>query len=730
MNWQAKWIKPKRDMGEVVPVFAKKFKLHKELRTAHLFVTAMGIYEAKLNGHRVSRYVLAPGWTSYAHRLQYQEYDVTDMLQEDNQLKVFLGKGWYRGVLSGEGQEEWRKKPAGLLVQLELTYTDGQKEVLVSDESWQVSESEIRFSELYHGEICDARYQPLFVEEVEEFEGAEGKLIPQEGEEIIEQEILTPVQMITTPKGEVVVDFGQEVTGYVEITLEARAGERVRLSHSEMPDKEGNFYNANYRSARADYIYICKDGEQSYHPRLTFYGFRYIRVDEFPGGPESAKLENFKAIVVYSDIKRTGYISCSNPLLNQLFSNVIWGQKDNFLDIPMDCPQRDERLGWTGDAQIFARAAALNFDVEKFYKKWLADMCADQYENGLIPQVVPDIKHDSLTSAAWGDAATICPWEMYMAYGNAEILEKQFQCMKKYVDYIAANTAEENLWIGHWHYGDWLGLDAEQGSYEGSSRKDLIASAYYAYSTSLLVKAGKVLGRDVSHYEALYHRIVEAFQKTYPTYRTQTECAVAVHFRLAKDCQAVSDQLSQLVKDCGMKLQTGFVGTPYILHALSDFGHEDVAYSLLLRTEYPSWLYPVTKGATTIWEHWDGIMENGDFWSDNMNSFNHYLYGAVIDWVYTVAAGIKQVEGSAGYQKVRIAPVPDERLDWLSVALDTRNGRICSEWRKEEDAWYYEITTPVEAEIVIEHKIHRVQKGTYRFYTKRMQCALRGSSYV
>lgn len=723
MNWQAKWIKPRRDMGDIVPVFAKEFKLHKELREAHLFMTAMGIYEAKINGHRVSQYVLAPGWTSYAHRLQYQEYDVTEMLQEDNQIKVFLGKGWYRGILSGDAQAVWRTKPAGLLVQLELTYTDGQKEIITTDESWRVSESEIRYSELYHGEIYDARYEPLLDEEVEEFEGAEGELIPQEGEEIREKEILMPTQIITTPKGEVVVDFGQEVTGYVEISLEAKAGDRVRLSHSEMPDKDGNFYNANYRSAKADYIYICGDGKQSYHPRLTFYGFRYIRVDEFPGGASNAKLENFRAIVVYSDIKRTGHFSCSNPLLNQLFSNVIWGQKDNFLDIPMDCPQRDERLGWTGDAQMFARTAALNFDVEKFYAKWLSDMGVDQYENGLIPQVVPDIKHDSLTSAAWGDAATICPWEIYMAYGNPEILEKQFQCMKKYVDYISSNTAEENLWIGHWHYGDWLGLDAEQGSYEGSSRKDLIASAYYAYSTSLLVKAGKVIGEDVSQYEALHHRIVKAFQEKYPTYTTQTECAIAVHFRLAKDCQKTSDQLAQLVKDCGMKLQTGFVGTPYILHALSDFGHKDVAYSLLLRTEYPSWLYPVTKGATTIWEHWDGIMENGDFWSDNMNSFNHYLYGAVIDWVYTVAAGIKQVEGYAGYQKVQIAPLPDERLDWLKVSLDTRSGQICSEWRKDGDTWCYDITTPVEAEIVIEGQVYHVQKGNYIFNTRRTQCA-------
>lgn len=621
MNWSAGWIRPERAMGDVVPVFLKKIQFHKKVHAAHLFVTAMGIYEAKINGQRVSRYVLAPGWTSYEHRLQYQEYDVA--------------------------------------------------------------------------------------------------LIPQEGEEICEHEILDAVRIITTPKGERVVDFGQEITGYVEVTVDAEAGEAVHISHGEVLDKHGNFYRANYRKAKADYVYICKDGRQTYHPRLTFYGFRYIRIEEFPGGILNAKPENFKAIAVYSDIRRTGDVSCSNPLLNQLFSNIIWGQKGNFLDIPTDCPQRDERLGWLGDAQVFVRAAALNFDVEKFFEKWLADVRAEQKEDGMVPHVVPDIWKDDIMSSGWGDAVTICPWELYKAYGNPKILKDMFACMKKYVDYITLHAEVEDLWIGGFHFGDWLGLDAPSGSYKGSSREEVIASAYYAYSVSLLVKAGKVLGIDVSEYEKLYQRIVKKFRDTYPVYHTQTEYALAIHFRLAKDCQRASDELAELVWRDGMKLQTGFLGTPYLLYALSDFGHADAAYSLLLRTEFPSWLYPVTKGATTVWEHWDGIMENGDFWSADMNSFNHYAYGAVIDWVYTVAAGIRQADDSAGYQKVCIAPVCDERLDWLSASLETRHGRISSKWMKEGDFWRCEISTPVEAEIIIDGEVHRVSAGKYIFLGKR-----------
>ena len=405
------------------------------------------------------------------------------------------------------------------------------------------------------------------------------------------------------------------------------------------------------------------------------------------------------------------------PLLNKLFENVIWGQKSNFLDVPTDCPQRDERLGWTGDAQVFIRTACLNFDAERFFTKWLADLAADQREDGAVGHVIPNVLHQS-GSAAWDDAATICPWAVYLAYGDPNILRAQFASMKKWVDYITAHTTTRDLWTGGEHYGDWLGLDAPSGSYKGSSREDLIASAFYAHSTALVIKAGRVLGQDISAYEALYERIVRAFRQAYPVYQTQTECTLAIYFALAEDTQKAADQLAQMIRSCGTKLQTGFVGTPYLLHALSAHGYTELAYDLLLRREYPSWLYPVTKGATTIWEHWDGQMENGDFWSSDMNSFNHYAYGAVADWVYTVAAGIQTVEEKPGYAAVRIAPQPDKRLDWLEASVETRHGLVRSRWEKQRDMWRYEIETPVEAEVVIDGRKTFCRPGRYIFFSE------------
>jgi len=718
MNWKAKWIKPVRDIGDVASVFAKKICKKEGLKSATLTVTALGVYEVKLNGKRIGDYVLAPGWTTYKKRLQYQQYDITDCVKEENLLAITVGKGWYRSNMSGRMLEEQKKSPCGLLAQVELIYVDGSCEVIGTDAGWTVSESEIRFSEIYDGEICDGSFVQASDEAVEVFDGPWHTLIPQEGEKILEQERLPAVTIITTPKGERVIDFGQEITGYIELTVDAKEGEKVRLSHGEVLDRDGNFYNENYRAAKAELTYVCRDGLQTYHPRLTFYGFRYARIDEFPGGAEMAKAEQFTGIAVYSDIKRTGHITTSSEILNKFIENVIWGQKDNFLDIPTDCPQRDERLGWTGDAQLFIKAAALNFDVEKFFTKWLGCLKADQWEDGYVSRMVPDTWQFEGSCAGWGDAAIICPWELYMAYGNRDILEKQYDSMKKRIDYITNDTKVENLWIEGAQLGDWLGLDGESHTHKGGSCDDLIASAYYAYSTELFVKAGKTLGKDVSKYEALYKRIVEAFQEYFPVYTTQTECAIAVHFRLAKDCKAVSDQLAQMVREAGGQLTTGFIGTPYLLHALSDFGNEDVAYSLLLREEYPSWLYAVHKGATTVWEHWDSIKEDGTFWDTEMNSFNHYVYGAVIDWIYGVAGGIKPMEEAPGYRKVRIAPVPDLRLDWMDVSLETRHGVVKSKWKKENGHWNYEIETPVDAEIVIAGTTYIVDAGVHIYSSK------------
>lgn len=722
MEWKAKWIKPSSELGDVCPVFSKRFIIKGKVKQAKLSITVLGVYETELNGKRVGEYILAPGWTSYNKRLQYQEYDVTKQIEEENQLLVTVGKGWYRGRLVGwedsKNQQRLQKSPAGLIAQLEINYEDGTADFITTDETWSFRESNVRFSEIYDGETYDASLSSTDIqnENVQIFSGPFHTLIPQQGEKIVETEHVYGARLFRTPKGEVIIDFGQEVTGYIEINVNAKKGEQVELSHAEVLDKAGNFYTDNYRSAKAKYRYICKDGDQTYKPKLTFFGFRYIRIDQFPGGIEAAALENFTAIVVHSDIKRTGYLCCSNTMLNQLFDNIIWGQRGNFLDVPTDCPQRDERLGWTGDAQVFVKTAAFNYNVEKFFTKWLADLAADQGEDGHVGHVIPDLIGGE-SSAAWADASTICPWEIYLAYGNIQILSAQFNSMKKWVDYITANTKDKYLWTGNQHFGDWLGLDAPSGSYKGATREDFIASAFYAYSTSLVIKAGKVLGIDISAYEVLYLSIVSSFRKAYSEYVTQTECVLAAHFKLALDCQAAADQLATMVKECGIQLKTGFVGTPYLLHVLSDYGYADFAYSLLLRKTYPSWLYPITKGATTIWEHWDGIMENGDFWSADMNSYNHYAYGAVADWVYSVAAGIKAMEEFPGYEKVTIAPIPDKRIDWLKASLETKYGLIRSEWKKATDLWRYEIETPVDAYIKIADTTYKVSKGIHTFFS-------------
>lgn len=726
MDWTAKWITPQREYGDVIPNFSKKFQIMDEIEKATLFVTALGTYEVLVNGQRVSDYVLAPGWTTYKSRLQYQEYDVTDLLQSKNDWNILVGKGWYRSNMSGRMLDELKAQPPAVKGELMIRYKTGREEWIVTDETWQVSESEIRFSEIYDGEICDARVTPLNDEGVKLFDGPDQTLIPQEGEKILEHERLEVADIITTPKGEVVLDFGQEITGYVEVTVEAKAGETVRLSHGEVLDKDGNFYNENYRTAKAQFHYICRDGVQTYHPRLTFYGFRYVRVEDFPGGISKVKPENFKAIAVYSDIKRTGYLSSSNSLLNKFFDNVIWGQKGNFLDIPTDCPQRNERLGWTGDAQVFIRAAAYNFDVQKFFHKWLGCLRADQLEDGYVGQMIPDTWQMECSAAGWGDAAIICPWELYRAYGDMEILKVSFPSMKKRIDYITRETKDEYLWTGGRQLADWLALDGEgeaagKDKRQGGSRDDFVASAFYAYSTGLVVKIGKLLGEDVSEYENLYGNIVAKFQKVYDTYKTQTECVLAVHFGLTEHPKETVNQLAEMIRENGGALTTGFLGTPYLLHVLSDYGYSELAYDLLLREEYPSWLFSVKQGATTVWEHWDSLKEDGTFWEPSMNSFNHYAYGAVTDWVYGVAAGIQPTEEHPGYEKVRIAPIPTEKLDWLEARLDTRYGLVRSIWKKEKNFWRYEITTPVEAEIVIDGEKKQVTPGTYYFYSERKE---------
>ena len=710
----ASWIGPEKDMGSVCPVFWREFSCPKPVSKAEMWLTALGVYEARLNGQRVGDYVLAPGWTAYEKRLQYQQYDITTMIREDNSIMVTVGRGWLRSRM-GLGDIEGRmRRPCGIIGAIHIQYEDGSEDLLHTDTSWLCAESRTRFSEIYDGEIYDATFETDNWQSVQVLSWPKETLIPQEGEEIREMERICAKSVIITPGGETVVDFGQEVTGYVEFTLEAKGHELIRIQHGEVLDKNGNFYNENYRSAKSEICYTCKKGTQTWHPTLTFFGFRYIKIEGLSKVP---KPEQFTAIVVYSNIRQTGTLNCSNSKLNQLFSNIFWGQKGNFLDVPTDCPQRDERLGWTGDAQVFVKAATYNYDVERFFRKWLRDMAADQRVNGAVGCSVPEYLPDIPPSAAWSDAATICPWQIYLTYGNADVLKEQFASMKGWVDYVTNVTTTPCLWTGGKHFGDWLALDAELDEYKGASREEFIASAFYAHSVDLLVRAGKVIGEDVTVYENLHNNIVRAFRKTYPIYLTQTEHALAIQFGLTPDPQKTADDLAEMVRRIGCKIQTGFVGTPYILHVLSDYGYADIAYSLLLREEYPSWLYSVNKGATTIWEHWDGIKEDGSLWNTIMNSYNHYAYGAVADWVYEKAAGIQTIETEPGFAKARIAPIPDERLDWLEASIMSRHGEIRSKWISTGNGIRYEIKTAVPATIVIAGKESVVAPGSYTFWS-------------
>lgn len=720
------FIAPTKSYGDIEPTYVKDFSVDKPIKKATAYITSLGIYQGFINGKRIGQKLLTPGWTSYKRR-QVQEYDVTELLDSSNHIEVTVGKGWYHTTFlfqrigASHMQEPYMARPNALSFVLEILFADGETRWLLSDDTWKVCESPVRFSEIYDGEIYDARFENP---EKREYQNAacydlpeDTDLLMQEGEDIVMHERFPVAKIITTPKGETVLDFGQEITGHLVTKINAKEGEVVDVSFAEVFDKDGNFYNANYRSAKCQYHYTTKDGEQIYQPQFTFYGFRYVRINEFPGGVKNVNPENFEAVAVYSDIKRTGNIESSDPMLNQLFSNILWGQRDNFLDVPTDCPQRDERLGWTGDAQVFIRTAALNFDVHKFFKKWLTDLRLDQRADGLVECVIPSVRHRSSASAAWGDSATVCPWQIYISYGDKEILEDQFESMCLWLHYIESVTEKKDLWIGGGiqHYGDWLGLDAPSGSYKGSTRDDFIASAFYAYSTEIVIKAGKVIGRDMSSYEAQYARTIEAFRKEFPTCTTQTECVLALYFHLLPDEKAIAKQLNDRIKKIGY-LETGFVGTPYLLHALSENGYTETAYELLLRKEYPSWFYSITKGATTIWEHWDSIMEDGSFWSTDMNSFNHYAYGSVADWIYMVALGIKTVEDAPGYAKIKIAPHPTKRLQYLKGSYDSINGRIESAWTWEGDKIRYDITVPVEATIEIGDTIEKVGPGTYTYY--------------
>ncbi len=733
---KAKWIKAPYDFTESLPAFVKSVVLEKEVKDAVLSVATIGMFAVFINGNRVGDEVLSPGWTSFEKRTQKIRFSVADMLEQENELKIIVGKGFAKSRMGWGRQKNNPDKHVSLIYCLEVTYSDGTTDVFCSDTETKVYSSKILFSEIYDGETVDnsAEIQCVGNALLDEIHV---DIVDRCGEKIIEQEIIYPVEIICTPKGETVIDFGQNLTGYVEVTVSANTGDEIVLNHGEVLDKNGNFYNENYGSAKAEAKYISGGGAEIFKPLFTYYGFRYVLVKKFPA-PVTA--QHFKAIVVHSDMKRTSGFVCGNSKINQLYHNIIWGQKSNYLDVPTDCPQRDERLGWTGDAQVFVRIAAINFDVYTFFSKWLGDMILDQRENGMVPNIIPDINCDEdAVSSAWGDAAVICPWEIYRAYGKPEILEQCYPMMKKWVDYIRDQGDNAYLWLNcNAHFGDWLALDGineknERHNFEdeieldgdtikGATDHDLIASCYYAYSTSLLVKAGEVLGKDMQEYCVLEQNIKKAIRERFiaedvPICKTQTACAMLICFDIHPS-KKTGELLQSLVTENGNKLKTGFVGTPLLLHALTKSGYNAVAYDLLMQEEFPSWLYSVNRGATTMWEHWDGVNEKGDMWSKTMNSFNHYAYGAVGDWIFGECAGIQPA--SPGYQSIRLCPKCDRRLGFLKAHIDTPHGRVVSAWYYKENRIYFEFEIPqnVSATLLLpDGETFALKGGKYHFTT-------------
>ena len=720
-DWKASWIEP--DLPDDVtksgpsPMLRREFAVTGDIERARAYVTSHGLYEMAINGQRVGDAVLTPGWTSYNKRLQYQTYDVTALIKQGpNAVGVALGNGWYRGNLAWGDKRNIYGNRLGLLLQIVVTYRGGRQETIATDTAWKASTGPVLMSEIYHGETYDARLEKPgwtsagFADRewagVRTVEHRKDHLVAPAGPPVRRTGELTPIRIFKTPAGDTVADMGQNLVGWVRLKVQGPAGTTVTLRHAEVLDKAGNFYTENLRAAKQMVRYTLRGGgAEVYEPHFTFQGFRYVAVDGYPG---ALTPESLTGIVVHSDMALAGTFETSKPLVNQLQHNIVWGQKGNFVDVPTDCPQRDERLGWMGDAQVFARTAAFNMDVAGFFTKWLRDVAADQLETGSVPHVVPDVLSEpgkpQAGSAAWADAAVIIPWTMYQTYGDRRVLETQYPSMVAWVEYMRRRAGDDLIWSEDFTFGDWLAFASTASDYPGATTgKDLIATAMFAHSTDLLQRSARVLGKadDAAKYGALRERIKTAFQREFVTgtgrvgENTQTAYAVALQFDLLPESlrAVAAGRLASEVRQ-RKHLTTGFVGTPYLCHVLSSYGYLDEAYLLLNREDYPSWLYPVKQGATTIWERWDGLKPDGSFQDKGMNSFNHYAYGAIGEWMYRVMAGIEIDPEAPGYKHTLIQPRPGGGFTRASASHMTLYGRVSSAWKMDGGAFELAVEIP------------------------------------
>ena len=718
-DWMARFVGPdwEEDLTHPEPatLLRREFDVRAGAQSARLYITALGVYEAQLNGNLVGDHVMAPGWTSYHHRLRYQTFDVTDLLREGrNALGAMLGDGWFRGRLSfGGGRRNIYGDRLALLAQLEIIYADGSVERVVTDEVWRAIAGPIRASDIYDGETYDARleqdgwFEPGFDDNnwspVRVVDWDLATLVAPMGPPVRRVEIIAPVSIMTSPSGCTILDFGQNVVGKLRIRVQGPAGQTIRLRHAEVLE-DGELSIRPLRSAKATDYYILRGaGIETWEPRFTFHGFRYAEVENWPGEPS---LDDIRAVVCHSDMERTGWFECSDPLINRLHENVVWSMRGNFFDIPTDCPQRDERLGWTGDLQVFSPVAAYLYDSYGFLASWVQDLAVEQREmGGIVPSVVPNTINGPIQgAAAWGDAAVIVPWVLYQRFGDESILAAQFESMRAWVDWIEGFAGETRLWNDGFQFGDWLDPAAPPAS-PGDARTDpyLIATAYFARSAELVGRTAGVLGRveQEAHYLALADEVRRAFAREYVTPAgrllsdAQTAYTVAIEFGLLPEPeqrQHAAERLSVLVRANGYHIGTGFVGTPLICDALCNTGDYDAAYRLLLQPECPSWLYPVTMGATTIWERWDSLLPDGSVNPGEMTSFNHYALGAVADWLHRTVGGLGPAQ--PGYRQISVRPRPGGGLTHASARHITPYGMAETSWTIQAGTMELKVTVP------------------------------------
>ncbi len=723
-DWQAEWIGSDMRGGKWVsvpcPFLRREFVLKKPVAKARLYVTALGLVEVHLNGKRVGDVLFSPGWTDYRKRVQYDVHDVSDLIEEGaNCIGSVLGDGWYCGFLGSEGRQQYGDEPK-MLLQLEVEYGDGSRECITSDEQWSFAFGPILASDFLMGEHYDARLEfpgwnlPGFSQidwrPVKLFADPGLKRVARCGPPVRKMEELKPKEISTVVLERIAVkrhwlfDLGQNMVGIVRLKIKGEAGLTVQMRYAEILDEEGAPYYENLRSADSTDSYTLKgtDETEVYEPHFTFHGFRYVELIGYDGEVDE---DTITGIVIHSDTARTGTFECSDELVNQLQSNIDWGQRGNFLEVPTDCPQRDERLGWTGDAQVFIRTAAFNHDVASFFTKWQQDMADGQTESGAIARIAPSVFTDYREGGpAWADAVIICPWIIYRCYGDTRLLERHYDSMRRFITYLENNSKdyihayEGSSWQG---FGDWLSINAE-------TPKDLLGTAFFAYSVSLLGKIARVLDKqeDEGYLLALREKIEKAFQKKYISEDgqifsgTQTACVLALHFGLAKekDRPAILNTLVADIEKRGMQLSTGFVGCSYLPYALSNEGKMDVAYALLLQTKWPSWLYAVTQGATTIWERWDGWTHDKGFQDKGMNSFNHYAYGSIGEWLYSVVAGLDIAQECPGYKKMIIRPQPGKVMTYAKVEFQSIYGLIKLSWKVKDGLFFMEVLIPANTE--------------------------------